>query len=152
MKRSTKVIAAVLLIAASSSAVFAFSKQGHWKMTPDEKIEFVTDRVTEKLELDDQQRQNFTDLAGLVTQIMIEAKANKAQHIDEIKGMLQDPNFDQLSALELVQKKTQLINEKAPLVISSLAMFLDSLNSEQKLKMQSLLEHHGKHHLHADDK
>ena len=58
MKRSTKIIAAILLIAGSSTAVFAFSKQGHWHMSPEEKIEFVTDRVTKKLELNEQQRQN----------------------------------------------------------------------------------------------
>ncbi len=32
-------------------------------MSPQEKVEFVTDRVTKKLELDSQQQQNFSTLA-----------------------------------------------------------------------------------------
>lgn len=152
MKRSTKIIAAVLLIAGSTSAVFAFNKHGHWQMSPEEKVEFVTDRVTKKLELDAQQQRNFTDLTELVVQIMLDAKASKAQQIDEIKGMLQDPSFNQAAALDLIQKKTQMVNEKAPLVISSLAVFLDSLNNEQKQRMQEIFENHRKHHRYGDDR
>ena len=152
MKRSTKIIVAVLLIAGSSSAVFAFNKQGHWQMSPEEKVEFVTDRVTQKLELDAQQQRNFTDLAELVVQVMLDAKASKTQHIEEVKGMLHEPSFNQAAALEMIQQKTQMVNEKAPLVISSLAVFLDSLSSEQKQKMQEIFEHHRKHHRHGDDK
>ncbi len=151
MKRSTKIIAAVLLVAGSTSAVFAFSKPGHWQMSPEEKVEFVTDRVTQKLELDAQQQRNFTDLTELVVQIMLDAKASKVQQIDELKGLLQESSFNQAAALDLIQKKTQMVSEKAPLVISSLAVFLDSLNSEQKQKMQRFFENRRKHYRHGDD-
>ena len=57
MKIFTKIIIAVLAVAGSSSAVYAFSRHGDWHMTPDEKVEFVTERVTKKLELDSQQQQ-----------------------------------------------------------------------------------------------
>jgi Spy/CpxP family protein refolding chaperone len=152
MKRSTKIIAAVLLIAGSSGAVYAFGQHGHWNMSSEEKAELITDRVTKKLELDNQQRQNFSALAELVAQIMTDAKANKAQHIAEVGNLLQEPSFNQARALELIQQKTQMINEKAPLVISSLAVFLDSLNSEQKQKMQTLFERHRMHRQHGEDK
>ena len=152
MKRSTKIIAAVLLIAGSSSAVFAFNKHGHWQMSPEEKVEFVTDRVTQKLELNSEQQSNFTDLAELAVQIMLDAKTSKAQQIEEIKDMLNEPSFNQAAALELIQQKTQMINEKAPLVISSLAIFLDSLDNEQKQKMQEVIENHRKHHRNGHDK
>ena len=152
MKRSTKIIAAVLLIAGSSSAVFAFNQHGHWQMSSEEKVEFVTDRVTKKLELNTEQQQNFTNLAELAVQIMLDAKASKTQQIEEIAGMLQEPSFNQAAALELIQQKTQMINEKAPLVISSLAVFLDSLDNEQKQTMQEVFEQHRKHHRQGHDK
>jgi len=148
MKRSSKIIAAVLLIAGSTTAVYAFGQHGHWNMSPEEKVEFISDRVTKKLDLDDQQRQNFTALAELVAQIMIDAKANKEQHVADITNLLQEPSFNQARALELIQQKTQMVNEKAPLVISSLAVFLDSLNSEQKQQMQTMLERHRMHRQH----
>ncbi len=151
MKLSTKIIIAVLIVAGGTGAVYAFGKHGHWHMTPEEKVEFVTERVTKKLELDSQQQQNFTALAETVAQIMIDARAAKQAQIDEIVQLLQEPSFNQARALEMVQLKTQTVNEKAPLVVSSLAVFLDSLDAEQKSKLQEFVEYrrHGGHHRHG---
>ena len=152
MKLSTKIFTAVLLIAGSSGVVYAFSKHGDWGMSPEEKVEFVTDRVTKKLELDRQQQENFTRLAQTVAQLMIDARATRAQHFTEIETLLDEPSFNQARALELVQQKTQMVSEKAPLVISSLAVFLDSLSAEQKQELQGFLEHrHKHHHRYGDD-
>jgi len=152
MKLSTKIIAAVLLITGSSGVVYAFSKHGDWGMTPEEEVEFVTDRVTKKLELDSQQQENFTRLAQTVAQLMMDARATRAQHFTEIEALLEESSFNQARALELVQQKTQMLNEKAPLVISSLAVFLDSLSAEQKQELQGFLEHRHKHrHRYGDD-
>jgi hypothetical protein len=150
MKLSTRIITAVLLIAGSSGVVYAFSKHNAWGMSPEEKVEFVTERVTRKLKLDSQQQQNFAELAETMVQIMQDARMTKAQHVDEIGALLQEPNFNQARALELVEQKTRMINEKAPLVISSLAVFLDSLNLEQKQQMQEFMQHHHQRHRHGD--
>lgn len=153
MKISTKIIIAVLAVAGSSSAVYAFGRHGGgWHMTPDEKVEFVTERVTKKLELDGQQRQNFSALAESVAQIMLDARASREQHIDEISSLLQEPSLNQARLLEMVQQKTRMINEKAPLVVSSLAVFLDSLNAGQKQQLQELLEHKRRHHEYGQHK
>ena len=148
MKISTKIIIAVLAVAGSTSAVYAFSRHGGWHMTPDEKVEFVTERVTKKLELDSQQQQNFTALAESVAAIMLDVRAGREQQFDEISALLQEPSLNQARLLEMVQQKTQMINEKAPLVVSSLAVFLDSLNAEQKQQLQQMLEHKRQHHRH----
>ncbi len=42
----------------------------------------------------------------------------------------------------MVQQKTQVINDRAPQLIASVAGFLDSLDSEQK---KELSEHMGEH-------
>ena len=150
MKLSTKLITAVLLIAGSTGVVYAFSKHNDWGMSAEEKVEFVTDRVTKKLDLDNQQQQNFTQLAETVAQLMLDAKATREEHVTEIGTLLQDPSFDQARALEMVQQKTQMINEKAPLVMASLAVFLDSLDVEQKQQLQDFIRNHRKHHRHAE--
>ncbi len=150
MKLSTKLITAVLLIAGSTGVVYAFSKHNDWGMSPEEKVEFVTDRVTKKLDLDNQQQQNFAQLAETVTQLILDAKSTREEHVTEIGTLLQDPSFDQARALEMVQQKTQMINEKAPLVVASLAVFLDSLNAEQKQQLQDFIQNHRKHHRHAE--
>lgn len=146
MKLSTRIITAVLLVAGSSSIVYAVSKHGDWGMTAEEKIEFVSDRATEKLELDGAQRQKFSALAELFASTMQEVKPNHEQHMGEISGLLQEPSFNQARALELIQQKTQLVNDKAPLLIASLAEFLDSLTVEQKQQLQEFLQHRHGHH------
>ena len=146
MKLSTRIITAVLLVAGSSGAVYAFSKHGDWGMTPDEKVEFVSERVTRKLALDDAQRQKFVEMAELVATTLQQLKPTHEQHLGEISELLQEPSFNRTRALELIQQKTQLVNDKAPLLIAALADFLDSLNAGQKQQLEQMLQHrHGQH-------
>ncbi len=142
MKLSSRIVAAVLLIVGSSGVVYAFAKHNHWGMTAGDKIEFVTEKVTQKLDLDSQQKQRFSDLAETVVNAMTDIKATRTEHINEIEALLQDSGFNQLRAIEMVQQKTQMINDKAPLVIASLAAFLDSLSAEQKQAMKEFIRHH----------
>lgn len=148
MKLSTRIISAVLLVAGGSTAVYAISKHGDWHMTPEEKADFVTERVTRKLNLDATQQQYFNDLAILVAGILAEARASKDEQIEELSALIQAPSFDQSRALELVREKTGMVEEKAPRVIASLAMFLDSLNGEQKQQLEEFIEHRRHHHGH----
>jgi len=149
MKLSTRIITAVLLVAGSSGVVYAFSKHGDWGMTPAEKIEFVSDRVSKKLDLDDAQRQKFTDLAEIVNGIMQEVKLSREQNHTEIASLLEEPALDQARALQLVQQRTRMIDEKAPEVIASLAIFLDSLNTEQRAELQEFIDKRHDHHRHG---
>ncbi len=144
----TLIIATVLIVVGGSGAAYAFGKHGHWHMTPAEKVEFVTDRVSKHLELDEAQRQNFTALAELVAEIAIDARASKTENMAEIEQMLESPVLDQARALQMVQEKTSMVNQKAPEVIASLAVFLDSLQPGQKQEMQAFIEHRREHHRH----
>jgi Spy/CpxP family protein refolding chaperone len=148
MKISTRIIAAVLLVAGSSGAVYAFSKHGDWGMTTEEKAEFISDRVTRKLDLDEIQQEKFTELAKLVGVTLQEVKPARDQRFAELNSLLQEPSFNQARALEMIQQKTQLINERAPLVITSLAGFLDSLSFEQKQQLQEFMQHRLENHDH----
>ena len=145
MKLTTRIVTAVLLIAGSSGVVYAISRHGDWHMSPDEKVEFVTERATRQLDLDSQQQQNFSALASLVTEIVEEARASRQENLDEVFQLLDEPSLNQGRALELVQQKTALVNDRAPEVIASLAIFLDSLNAEQKQELRDFVEHHRDH-------
>ena len=148
MKKVNILIIATVLVVGGTGAAYAFGKHGSWHMTPAEKVEFVTDRVSNKLELDELQRQNFSALAELVAQIAVDARASKAEHVVQLEQMLAAPVLDQARALEMVREKTSEVNEKAPEVIASLAVFLDSLQPEQKQELQEFIEHHREHHRH----
>ena len=145
MKLSTRIIAAILLVVGSSGIVYAVSKHGDWGMTPEEKVDFISDRVTKKLDLTESQRQKFAALANSVVVTLQAVKPEREQHMADISGLLEQPVFDQARALQLVQQKTQLVNDRAPGLIASLGEFVDSLNDEQKQQLQDFLQHRHKH-------
>jgi len=93
MKLSKRIIAAALLIVGSSGAVYAFSKHNDWGMSPEEKVEFVTERVTSKLDLDNKQQQNFAELAATVARIMQDARITKSQDLTEIEALCAGARF-----------------------------------------------------------
>ncbi len=148
MKKSTKIVIATAMILGISGGVFAFGNHGHWGMSPEDKAEFVTERVTKKLELRESQQQNLQVLVGDVLVIMKEIRAERDNHKAKIEQMLAEPVLDQGKALQLIESKTRQINDKAPEVIASLALFLDSLDSSQKSQLQSIIAK-GMHHRHG---
>jgi len=139
MKKSTKIIMASLLALGVSGGVFAYGAHNHWGMNADEKAEFVTNRVSKKLDLDETQRQNLEVLAKDMLALMEEMRNSRQAHMNEIQQMLGDSVLDQNRALKMIQDKTQVINDKAPAAIASLALFLDSLDAEQKSELQSFV-------------
>lgn len=136
MKKSTKIIIASLLVVGVSGGVFAYGKSGHWNMAPEEKAEFVTNRITKKLDLNENQQRNLQVLADDMLVLMKDMKAGRQAHMNQIQEMLGEPVLDQGKALQMINGKTRQIQSKAPALVASLAVFLDSLNPEQKAELQ----------------
>jgi Spy/CpxP family protein refolding chaperone len=149
MKKSTKTIAIVLVTLGITSTAFAFGAHQGWRMSPEDKAEFMTGKITEKLELDTSQQQNLQSLSETVLQIMKDVRSNRVDHMDTVQAMLSEPSLDQAKALEMVRQKTDMINARAPAVVASIAGFLDSLDSDQK---ELLREHMNSrmHHRHQN--
>jgi len=142
MKKSTKIIAVAVLALGVTSGVMAYGAHSAWNMSPEKKTEYVTDKITENLELDAIQQEFLAVLSGDLLEIMQEVRSNKGEHREMVQQLLSEPTMDQVKVLQMVQQKTQMINDKAPQLIASIAGFLDSLDSEQKMELR---EHMGKH-------
>jgi hypothetical protein len=142
MKKSTKIIAVTVLALGVTSGVMAYGAHNAWNMSPEKKAEYVTDKITENLELDAIQQEFLVVLSGDLLEIMQEVRSNKDEQREIVQQLLSEPTMDQVKVLQMVQLKTQMINDKAPQLIASFAGFLDSLDSEQK---KELREHMGKH-------
>ena len=148
MKKSTKIIIVALTALGLSGGVFAYGKHSQWGMNPEDKAEFVVEMATKKLDLNEPQRQNLELLAGDMLALMREMRASRELQMQEIVQMMAEPVLDQSKALQMIQQKTQVVNDRAPAVITSLAFFLDSLNAEQKAELQSHIDDHQRHHRH----
>lgn len=149
MKKSTKITVAAILVLGVTTGVYAFGSHNHWNMSPEEKAEFVTERITNKLELDAIQQQSLQDMASTMLQITRDLRANHDEHMDLVQRLIAEPTLDQAQALEMIRNKTEMINEKAPQAIASLAGFMDSLNQDQKTQLREFvgkrMEHHRQH-------
>jgi len=149
MKKSTKIIAVTVLTLGVVSGVFAYGVHGSWKMSPEKKAEYMTDMITENLKLDAMQQENLRALSVTVLETMHDVRSGRAEHMELMQQFLSQPTLDQAKALQMIQQKTQMINDKAPQIIASIAVFLDSLDSEQKKELQEhMAERTSRHHQH----
>lgn len=150
MKKSTKIITITTLVIGLSTTVFAFANNGHWNITAVEKAEFVNDRISSKLELTESQKFQLSSLTDDILELAGDIKEAKNGHKLLVQQLLSEPTLDQSKALDMIHQTTQMINDKAPETIASLAGFLDSLDAEQKSELQGFVEQkmkhrHGKH-------
>jgi Spy/CpxP family protein refolding chaperone len=145
MKKSTKIIGIATLVIGLSTAVFAFASNGHWKLTDAEKAEFVNDRIASKLELTESQKIQLSSLTDDILELAGEIKQAKNSHMELVQQLLSEPILDQSKALGMIRQTTQMINDKAPETIASLANFLDSLDDYQKAELQGFVEQKIKH-------
>ena len=147
MKKSTIIIAVTVLALGVTSGVMAYGAHSAWKMSPEKKAEYVTDKMTENLELDAIQQEYLRVLSGDLLEIMQAVKSNRSEHKEMVQQLLFEPALDQVEVLKMVQQKTQMVNDRAPQLIASFAGFLDSLDSEQKKELREHMgEHMGRHH------
>ena len=151
MKKSTKIIGLAILVLGATSGVFAYSAHHAWNMSPEDKAEYVTEKITEKLELNAMQRDSLQALSVNLIQIMSDVRSDRQARMETLQQFLSEPTLDQARVLQMVQQKTEMINQKAPEVVASLAGFLDSLDSEQKNQLREHFANHIRHrnqHLH----
>ena len=147
MKKSTKIIAITVLTLGVTTGVFAYGAHHAWKMSPEKKAEYVTEKMTENLELNAMQQDNLKLLSATVLEMMSDVRSGRTEHMELMQQFLSDPTMDQARALQMIQQKTQMINDRAPQMIASIAGFLDSLDSEQKKELREHMnEHMDRHH------
>jgi periplasmic protein CpxP/Spy len=104
----------------------------------------VIERISDKLELDEAQKQK---LGVLADELIAQRKAMRGDSADprsEMKALIAGEKFDRSRAEALLTQKTQVVQAGSPKVIGALADFYDSLKPEQqKLVRDKLDTRHG---------
>lgn len=144
MKRSTKVITAVVLTFGIAGGAVAYGK-AKWG-DPEMRAKHVVSYISEELELDAAQSDK---LAALKDQVLTTGKQMRSEMKPvrgDLSSLIAAETFDQAKALEMINSKTARINENAPDVIAAMGEFLDSLNADQKAEVLEFMEHkRGRH-------
>lgn len=100
----------------------------------------VIERVSDKLELDEAQKQK---LGVLADELIAQRKAMRGDSADprsEMKALIAGEKFDRSRAEALLTQKTQVVQAGGPKVIGALADFYDSLNPEQQKQVRDKLD------------
>jgi len=138
MKRSTKIIGAVVMSISLVTAAGAYATK---KGFGEKRLEFITSYISSELELNDVQQQQLSTLGNTVMSLKQELKAQGQPLHTDIDALLKADKFDQQKALQMIEAKTVYVNQSAPEVIAALGSFLDGLNPEQKAEVLEFLEH-----------
>jgi len=142
MKRITKIsiIAAGALVVVSS-----FTACSHFR-SPENRAQWMVERVTDKLELTESQQVKLKALKDE----MMSSRKNMKQKFGESKSqfrvLFDASTLDQKRAVSLVSSHTQFVNEQAPVLVAAFANFYDSLDLEQQTEIREFVGEHDDHH------
>lgn len=149
MKTSSKIILTTVITFGLVSGVFAFGAHKFSNMSMQDKAEMINHRVSSKLDLNQEQQTKFSDMSLRMVSLVSQAKSQTGDHKELIQGLISDQPLDQAALLEIINTKTSLINQHAPEMVTLLANFVDSLNSDQKAEIKEMMEHKmSRHHGH----
>lgn len=142
MKRSTKIITAVVLTLGVAGGVAAYKGNG-WH-----RGEHFISHVSDELELTPEQTEALEAIRDQIWDIRQNVRQDPDARKQAVLSLIDGEVFDQTQALTLVSEKTELVTQYAPQVIASVASFYDSLSAEQQAEVREHIEQRMNHRWH----
>jgi len=148
MKKSSKIILTTALAVGITGAAFAFGSHHYISnMSMQEKSEMFSHHFGNKLDLNEAQQLNLTALTGRAAELMQGVRNDHQSRDEMIEQILSDQPVDQSALLQKINRKTDMVNEHAPEMVSLLAGFVDSLDAEQKAELKQMIEKRRSHRM-----
>ncbi len=123
---------------------------GHHHRSPERKLAHVESRISDELDLDASQEAKLREVTQAMHRVMGGSKADKKAMREEFQDMIRAPKMDMARMKSLMAKKEAMMARKKEAfyreVYPKLAVFHDSLSTEQREKAASCMEKHGKRH------
>jgi Spy/CpxP family protein refolding chaperone len=116
--------------------------------TPEERGDWMVEKVTKELELNTTQQTNLSEVKDEFLELRKTMRSGREQHRADILAMLQQPTLDRNKANEIVSYHVDTINTRSPAIIDAIGNFYDSLDNEQRAELRELMEHKMEHHRH----
>lgn len=144
MKRSTKIITAVVLTVGIAGGAAAYGK--HQFGDPEKRADKIAGYIAYELELDETQKQALDVLKTQMMTARETVRADKSAMKEEAMALINAEPFNRAKALDMINTKMSIVNEQAPDMVNALGDFLDTLNAEQKAEIAEFVEEHrGRH-------
>lgn len=115
---------------------------GCFKHSPEEKAEWITDRVASKLELDETQKGKLVALKDEIMKARKDLQADRESSFDEVRTMVKSDVMNKDSIKALFDQKHQKMEQHADPVLDKLIDFHASLTVEQKQQIVEFMDKH----------
>jgi Spy/CpxP family protein refolding chaperone len=142
MKNRGKITFALVALVAGVLAVTAC---GHRHHGPEQRAEWMMQRMTNSLDLNDDQQAKLRAIKDEFESGMKQYHQKGQQLFDRLAAEIEGPKLDKDLLMEMVETRKQAFDEIAPQVIDKVIDFHASLNAEQKKKLADKMEHFREH-------
>ena len=118
----------------------------------EERGEWVVDKVSKELELNDSQRIKLVEVKDQFIAVRKSMRSDREEVRKEVLAMLKQPTMDREKVNAMVNQKIAMVSEKSPSIIDAIGNFYDSLDDSQRAELSEFIEEkmerHAKHHSH----
>lgn len=119
--------------------------------TAEERGEWVVQKVSKELELNETQQARLAEVKDEVLKLRTTMRSDREQTRSDVQAMLAQSTLDREKANAIVDQKIETINSRSPVIIDAIGNFYDSLDDTQRAELMAFIEHkmehhHGRHH------
>lgn len=118
----------------------------------EERGEWVVDKVSKELELNDSQRIKLVEVKDQFIAVRKSMRSDREEARKEVLAMLKQPTMDREKVNAMVNQKIAIVSEKSPSIIDAIGNFYDSLDDSQRAELSEFIEEkmerHAKYHSH----
>jgi protein CpxP len=143
MKHLTKI---VIISSALVMGAGTLTACGLHHKTPEQRAEWMVDKVANKLDLNDMQKEKLVVVKSEMMKVRKQFKGDKDSARKQMLTIISRPTLDQDALLNMINVRTQAISNNAPQVVAALGDFYDNLNHEQQAEVREHIEKRMKHH------
>lgn len=111
---------------------------------PEGKMNWITEKITDKLDLDKDQENKLRDLVQTVQEQRKAHREESKSQRDELKAMILSEKLDKEAAQKLMDSRQAAMRQSFDPVFEKLQVFHASLKPEQKKEAVELMEKFGK--------
>ncbi len=109
----------------------------------------MVERISSKLDLDDNQDAALQVFVGQLMETRELMRGSDTTTKAAFSELLSSDTFDQGKALTMINDRAATLQERAPEIVASAAVFFDGLTAEQKAQIQKFAEK-GRHRHHRN--
>jgi Spy/CpxP family protein refolding chaperone len=107
----------------------------------EERGEWVAQKVSKELELNDTQQARLAELKDALLDLRMTLQSDRVQVHTEVLAMLQQPTLDRNKANAMISEQIATINSRSPIIIDAIANFYNSLDDAQRNELKDFIQH-----------